>query len=209
MPRQNLARGGARAASQFLGYNTKNGQARFSGLKNVMLFALLVVFFSASCKRNGISAVPGGWPPSSSPSTSTVSSSLDVVKIHAESVATSAGEDAVATVVLSVTTGFHINANPATFPYLIATELEVGNGYGMVTAGKPFYPRAQTRQFKFAEEPLAVYEGAVRITLPVRTTSKATRGSITLPISVRVQACDEEKCFPPGTLNTMIPIEVR
>jgi hypothetical protein len=184
-------------------------RARVSGRQSVAFVALLLISFTANCKRNGITAVPGGWPPSSSPSTSSVSSSLDVVRIKAESVATTVGQHADARVVLTISQGFHINANPATFPYLIATELEVGNGYGMVTAGKPVYPGAQTRRFKFAEEPLAVYEGDVRLIVPLRTTSKVTRGSISLPISVTVQACDEEKCFPPGTLNTMIPIEVK
>jgi hypothetical protein len=177
------------------------------GLLLIWLSAIcvLLVFFSG-CNRPGTS---GGSPATSGSSPRPVSSSLDVVKIKADSVAIAVGGNADATVVLAISPGFHVNANPATFPYLIATELEVGNGFDMITAGKPLYPAAQRRRFKFAEQPLAVYEDEVKLTLPLRATSKATKGPVSLPISVTVQACDEEKCYPPGRLNAMIPVEVK
>jgi hypothetical protein len=112
-------------------------------------------------------------------------------------------------VTLTILPGFHINANPATFPYLIATELEAGNGFGVITAGKPVYPPAQKKRFQFAEEPLAVYEDTVNIKLPLSAASKTTREPISFAISVTVQACDQEKCYPPGRLNAMIPVEVK
>ncbi|PYS41898.1 MAG: hypothetical protein DMF71_10395 [Acidobacteria bacterium] len=92
---------------------------------------------------------------------------------------------------------------------MIATELEVGNEFGIITAGKPVYPTSQKIRFKFAEQPLAVYENEVRLTLPLHATPKATKGPVSLAISVTVQACDEEKCYPPGRLNAMIPVEVK
>ena len=66
-----------------------------------------------------------------------------------------------------------------------------------------------SRRFKFAEEPLAVYEDEVKLTLPLRTTPKATQGTISLPISVTVQACDNEKCYPPANLSAAISVEVK
>lgn len=176
--------------------------------KSFLCSCLLLVVFLAACsgRRLGTS---GGPPATAGSSPAPVSSSLDVVKIKSESVSIAPGGNADATVVLTVSPGFHINANPATFPYLIATELEVGNGYGRITAGKPVYPAAQKRRFKFAEQPLAVYEGEVRLTLALRAMPKATKGPVSLPISVMVQACDEEKCYPPGWLNAMVPVEVK
>src|SRR2546430_1246435 len=100
--------------------------------------------------------------------------------------------------------GYHVNANPATFPYLIATEVTAEKVEG-IDVGKPIYPPAIIKRFQFAEEPLAVYEGNVNVSLPyvARTT-----GTKTLPISVRVQACDQEKCFPPATLKATANINV-
>ena len=100
--------------------------------------------------------------------------------------------------------GYHINANPATFSYLIATEVMTDKVEGL-DVGKPIYPPAVKRKFQFADQPLAVYEGNVNITLPLVANST---GKKSLAISVRVQACDQEKCFPPATLHATYPINV-
>jgi len=111
-----------------------------------------------------------------------------------------AGASADLPIPIAIEPGYHINANPATFDYLIATELTVDKSDG-ITFGKPVYPTAETRKFQFAEEPLAVYEGNVQIKLPVQSALNATKGNRTLSVRVRVQACDEEKCFPPDILK--------
>ncbi len=102
--------------------------------------------------------------------------------------------------------GFHVNANPATFPYLIPTEVTPEKVEG-IEVGTPIYPAAEKKKFQFAEEPLAVYEGKVEIKLPLRTSG--FKGTRDLPVAVRVQACDQEKCFPPDTLHLKIAVEVR
>jgi hypothetical protein len=108
---------------------------------------------------------------------------------------------------LSISPGYHVNANPATFPYLIATQVTPGAVEG-ITSDKPVYPPAEKKKFAFAEEPLAVYEGQAQIKLPLRADAKS-KGPVTVPIDVRVQACDQEKCFPPDTLHLTIPADVK
>ena len=116
------------------------------------------------------------------------------------------GGDAV--IALSISPGFHINANPATFSYLIATEVTANKLEG-INIGAPVYPAAVERKFQFAEKPLAVYEGEASIKLNLRAEANATTGRKSLPINVRVQACDEEQCFPPATINTTIPVTLQ
>jgi hypothetical protein len=172
------------------------------------LILLLTVGFLAACSRNnggGISAGTGGWPSSSSPAQ--ISSSAQVVKVTASPVQIAPGGSAEAMVRLAIMPGYHVNANPATYPYLIATEIRPEKAKG-ITADKPTYPAAKTRKFQFADEPLAVYEGEAEVKLPLKTDANAA-GEISLPITVRVQACDTEKCFPPATLNSAIPITVK
>lgn len=142
-----------------------------------------------------------------SPASDNVRSSKDVVKVSAAGISIPAGGSGEATIALSISPGYHINANPATFPYLIATQVTPGAADG-ITADKPVYPSAEKKKFAFAEEPLAVYEGEVQIKLPLRADAKA-KGSIPVPVNLRVQACDQEKCFPPDTLNAAIPVEVK
>jgi len=131
-----------------------------------------------------------------------------VVKLSAEAVSIPAGGDLDARVLDSISPGFHINANPATFPYLIATELTTGKTAG-IAVGVPVYPAAVKRKFQFEPQPLAVYEGDAPIKLSLRADKTAGAGSRSLPITVRVQACDQEKCYPPATLNSTISVTVK
>jgi len=111
-------------------------------------------------------------------------------------------------VTLSIASGFHVNANPATFSYLIPTELTAGTIEGITTA-KPIYPQAEKKKFMFANEPLAVYEGEAQIRLPLRAEKNLTPGTHSMPLNIRVQACDHEQCFPPAGLKTNLAIEVK
>jgi hypothetical protein len=120
----------------------------------------------------------------------------------------SSGSSAELAIPISIQPGYHVNANPATFDYLIATEVTVDKSDGL-TFGKPVYPAAEKRKFQFAEQPLAVYEGNIQIKLPLQAASNATKGTRTLALHLRVQACDEEKCFPPDTLQATPAIDLK
>ena len=170
-----------------------------------LCFAL--AFAMAGCKH-GIHSGMGGQSPASSPTPARISSSVDVVKARAADVSIPAGGNADATVTLSISPGYHVNANPATFSYLIPTAVDPGKAEGII-AGKPIYPVAQKEKFQFADEPLAVYEGEVQIRLPLRVEVNAGKGARSLPIELTVQACDTEKCYAPDTLKTSITVDVK
>jgi hypothetical protein len=233
--RQNLAQGEASAASETLGYAMNmNDRARFSGrhyrtgscsdwvlLRRLyqparyrerfctalwVVLLLHLTFAFVGCNR-GIHSVSGGMP-GSSPTPQLISSSSDVVTISTSTVQITRNGSADAVMTLSISTGFHVNANPATFSYLIPTEVTAGKVDG-ITIGKPVYPAAAKKTFQFAAEPLAVYEGEARIKLPLRAEKKVAKGSLSLPIKIAVQACDHEQCFPPATLNATVAVEVK
>ncbi len=180
-------------------------KSRNAGLIILIAFACLI----AGCKRSsegGITSGTGGLPAAAS-SPDEISSSSEVVKVTAPPVHVAPGGSADASIKLAILSGYHVNANPATYPYLIATEVALEKTEG-IAAGKPTYPPAQKQQFQFAEEPLAVYEGEIQVTLPLRADSQTQPGSRSVPVTVRVQACDHEKCFPPASINATIPVEV-
>lgn len=173
--------------------------------KSTLVFCLLLVGALEACGGgSGTSSIP----PQVTESPVPVSTSADVVKIGSEAVSLSAGGSAIAKVILMISPGFHVNANPATFSYLIATDVTAGKVDGIVV-GTPDYPAAEKKKFQFAEQPLAVYEGEVPVTLKLSAEKTAAAGFRSLPITVRVQACDEEKCFPPATLNSKISVTVK
>ena len=107
---------------------------------------------------------------------------------------------------LVISPGFHINANPATFPYLIATEVQPGKADGITVSDKLTYPPPKMETFAFAEKPLAVYEGSVNIAIPF-TPAPGAKGRRTVPFKIRVQACDSEKCYAPATLDASLAVD--
>ena len=135
---------------------------------------------------------------------STASSTAEVVKVFSHFIPKS--PSATANVELEITPGFHVNANPATFPYLIATEVQPGKVEG-ITVGKIEYPAGVAKKFEFADQPLSVYEGKVTIPIPFSVAPDA-KGQRMLPLKLRVQACDNEKCLPPATLDSAIAINI-
>ena len=140
--------------------------------------------------------------------TSAVRTSADVVKVGTAGIHVSSGSSAELAIPISIQPGYHVNANPATFDYLIATEMTVDKSEGL-TFGTPVYPTSEKRKFQFAEQPLAVYEGNIHIKLPLQAASNATKGTRSLAVRLRVQACDEEKCFPPDTLQAAPVIDLK
>jgi len=174
--------------------------------KSLLISCLLLVLVLAECGGEQPRISEGPTANTSSPPP--VRSSADVVKVSATTVPVPVGGNVDATVTLSISPGFHVNANPATFSYLIPTEVTTGNVEG-VSAGKPVYPSAEKKKFQFADQPLAVYEGDAQIKLPLHAATNAAKGARSLPIDVRVQACDQEKCFAPDTLHATLAVDVK
>ena len=151
----------------------------------------------------------GGAPGSSATSeTATKSPPADVVRVETPGVEIKAGSSAEASVKLNIASGYHINANPPSFSYLKATELTVEPGTG-ITSGTPVYPSSVTRKFAFSKDPLAVYEGETAIKLPLSVAANAQKGAQTLKAKLRIQACDDEACYLPRTIETSIPVTVK
>jgi len=177
--------------------------------KRLCTIAIFAVLAFAGCNKT-LSTTTNQLPSQAwaSPVALNVRSSADVVRVTPGGVSISAGGSTDATVAISISPGYHVNANPATFSYLIATELTPQKIEG-VTAGKPVYPAFEKKKFQFADAALAVYEGEAHIKLPLRAASNAAKGMRPLPISLRVQACDNEKCYPPANLNSYIKMEVK
>ena len=95
---------------------------------------------------------------------------------------------------LEVDDGWHVNANPASFDYLIPTSVS----FEGLSATRVVYPTAVRIKPKFAPDGLDVYEGATKVVtvLPkgALTGTGSVRGAVT------VQACSHEVCLPPATI---------
>jgi hypothetical protein len=163
----------------------------------------LALFFSACSQRtSGTNTSP---TPALAPGPGT---SVRFVQASAADVQIPAGGSAEALVKLTIQSGYHVNANPPTFSYLRATEVIVQTGEG-VSVGFITYPGPLTKKFSFAEKPLAVYESEATIKVMLKAIPSATRGARSLPTKVNIQACDDQVCYAPGTLELSIPATIK
>lgn len=134
--------------------------------------------------------------------------SESVVQVVTSPVEISAGGTAEAIVQLSIQSGYHINANPPSYPYLKPTEVELKPANG-ITVGFITYPNPQTKQFPFAEKPLAIYEGSTQLKVLLKADAKAKKEASNLPGKLKVQACDDQVCYPPGEIQITFPVTVK
>jgi DsbC/DsbD-like thiol-disulfide interchange protein len=118
------------------------------------------------------------------------------------------GESGEAIVRLKIDDGYHVNANPPSFPYLIATQLELTPPTG-ISVDFISYPNALTKKFSFAEQPLAVYEGETDLKVRLTAAKSVAPGEHNLSAKLRVQACDDQVCYAPGTMDLTLPVTVR
>jgi uncharacterized protein len=163
------------------------------------ILCLTGVLAFSGCKQSGSPATS-----SASPAPREISSSDQVVKAFGHFIPSASPP---ASLELVISPGFHVNANPATFPYLIATQVQPGQADGVTVSDKLTYPPPKMETFSFADQPLAVYEGNVSIPIPL-TPAPNAKGQRTIPFKIRVQACDNEKCYPPATLDAAVSIDV-
>ncbi len=102
-------------------------------------------------------------------------------------------------VTLHIDPGYHVNANPASFSYLIPTSVR----FEGVTPKRVQYPKPVRITPAFARQGLLVYEGVARIRA-VFPPGRLDR-TVTIRGSVRVQACNDQTCLPPATLPLKVP----
>jgi thiol:disulfide interchange protein DsbD len=109
--------------------------------------------------------------------------------------------------VVEISDGYHINSNRPGDKNLIATALKFDRTPGLTTTAVT-YPRAKMQKFEFSQKPLSVFEGKVTFKLAARALPTASMGSHVLKGKLTVQACDNQVCLRPQTVDVAIPLEV-
>lgn len=109
------------------------------------------------------------------------------------------GSAAQIAVVMKIKNGFHVNAREKSADYLIATDLK-GQAPAGITLGEVAYPKGKLENFTFSKTPLNVYQGNVKLRVPVTVGGNAPLGAQHIALKLRYQACSTEVCLPPVTL---------
>jgi thiol:disulfide interchange protein DsbD len=171
----------------------------------IRIGCLVFLFIASACSKP---VQNSDSQPASSNTQSTRITSESVVKVSAQPVAITRGESSDAVVRLTIQTGYHLNANPPTFPYLKATQLDITASDG-ISVSFISYPTAVTGKFAFADKPLAVYEGETELKARLKAGTAATSGEHSVAAQLHVQACDDQVCYPPGQIELQIPVTVK
>ncbi|HWN09208.1 MAG TPA: protein-disulfide reductase DsbD N-terminal domain-containing protein [Pyrinomonadaceae bacterium] len=174
--------------------------------RNGVFLSFMVLMLFVGCSRSASNGETTTQPGLEAPTKRIASA--DVVKIIVEPVEITSGGSGEARVRLTIQSGYHVNANPPTFSYLIPTELAITPAEGL-SAGAISYPPPITAKFSFSEKPLAVYEGEVEIRAIVKAGQASKPGQHSLAAKLSIQACDDQVCYPPGTRELTIPVVIK
>jgi uncharacterized protein YyaL (SSP411 family) len=100
---------------------------------------------------------------------------------------------------IAIDAGYHVNANPASFDYLIPTKVSIPG----ISDAKVVYPLGQVFKPQFLPDGILVYEGSasIRIELPLGSLARVR----SLAMNLEVQACNLQICLPPSTIS--VPVE--
>lgn len=110
-------------------------------------------------------------------------------------------------VVLEIDEGYHINSNRPSDKNLIPTALKFERAAGLTTSPVA-YPKAKLRKFEFSSKPLSVFEGKTVLKLTARALPTAAAGAQMLKAKLTVQACNDQACLRPQTIDVSIPLNV-
>ena len=130
-----------------------------------------------------------------------------VLSVDPVEVSVSPGETAESQITVTVKNGYHVQANPASESYLIATKLEVKPAEGIETSS-PIYPKGQPYKLEGTDKPLSTYEKNFVIKVPLKANKDAAAGTRTLQGTLHYQACDAHTCLFPDTIPVAIIVTV-
>lgn len=134
-------------------------------------------------------------------------SSESVVKASSDLTEVPVGGFGDAIVKVTVQNGYHINANPPSFPYLVPTELDIPDTEE-ISINNTHYPPPLVKKFSFADQPIRVYEGETQLKVALLATKTAGKGQRSLPGILRIQACDDQVCYAPGSIVISLPVVI-
>jgi thioredoxin:protein disulfide reductase len=107
------------------------------------------------------------------------------------------GQTFEAAVVLEIAKGFHMNSNKPSEDYLIPTTITPNPPAG-IRVVDTMYPQGQMKTFTFSpNKPLNVYTDTATLRLKLATDASTPLGSVSIPATLRYQACNDTACLPP------------
>jgi len=131
-----------------------------------------------------------------------------VVKVASPAPVTLApGTSAEVRLSVTVKKGFHVQASPASEPYLVPVRLEM-ESLPPLRVAKPIYPRGKPYRLAGAESDLSTYDGTFEVRLTLEAPADAETDELTLKGRLHYQACGERICLSPASVPVSLSVKV-
>jgi hypothetical protein len=106
--------------------------------------------------------------------------------------------------------GFRIQANPASQPFLVPAQLDLGSD-PRLDVGPACYPPGKPHRLEGTDEALSVYEGeaVIRVRIGVGPDVAPSTRDIVLQGRLRYQACNATMCLRPAEVGVTLRVGVR
>ncbi len=101
--------------------------------------------------------------------------------------------------------GFHVNSDKPKDEFLIPLKLTWTAG--PLEAKSVTYPKPE--EIKVGKEMLTVYTGTFNIQTEFKAPENATSGSVEMTGKLRYQACNNEMCFRPASIDVRLPVAIQ
>lgn len=102
---------------------------------------------------------------------------------------------------------WHINSNVPAEDFLVATNMDIPSESSF-SFSEFKYPEALSLFLEFSERPVSVFEGELLIGGVIPIPEDITLGKHAIPLQFTYQACNDQACLPPETLEKEITITV-
>jgi len=112
-----------------------------------------------------------------------------------------------AAVVARIAPGYHINDNKPNRDYLIPTEvkLELPSAFSIE---QTVYPKGALMKLAFADSPLLVYQGDLRVGVLLKLGKGLKPGIYNIKGKLAYQACNDHACLPPTSVPLALSVHV-
>ena len=113
---------------------------------------------------------------------------------------------AVKTAVL-LKSGYHVNSNTPSEKYLIPLRLTWEPS--ALEAVEVVFPKPHMEKYEFSSIPLSVFTGDFELVTRFKVSANATNGPGMALGKLRYQACNNNSCLPPKTVEIRLPVVVQ
>lgn len=103
--------------------------------------------------------------------------------------------------------GYHVNSDKPADEYLIPLKLTWEPG--QLQVAEVVYPKAKLEHYSFSSKPLSVFTGDFDIVTRFKVPPKAQTGTSVLVGKLRYQACNNQMCLPPKTIEVRLPVDIQ